>query len=365
MTMATCSSVAFTKVFQFGRSPHVLGRFPLTSAYFKHITFGAINQIPIAQKRLISQSFKYLQISKQNAKEHHNCSKMSAYTIVEKGAPNSTNYSIYLKNQAGTIVSPLHDIPLYADEKKTVLNMVVEIPRWTNAKMEISTNTPLNPIKQDVKKGKLRFVANCFPHKGYIWNYGAFPQTWENPEHIEPSTGCKGDNDPIDVLEIGYRVAKRGEVLQVKILGTVALIDEGETDWKIITIDVNDPLAEKMNDIGDVDKYFPGLLRATVEWFKIYKIPDGKPENKFAFNGDAKCAAFAINIIEETNKFWKGLITKDLEGGEISITNTTSADTPGFIKPEEAEQIFTSAPDGGDSEELSDTVDRWHFVHLK
>jgi nucleosome-remodeling factor subunit len=29
-------------------------------------------------------------------------------------------------------------------------------------------------------------------------------------------------------LEIGYRVAKRGEVLQVKVLGTVALIDEGK-----------------------------------------------------------------------------------------------------------------------------------------
>jgi len=34
----------------------------------------------------------------------------------------------------------------------------------------------LNPIKQDVKKGKLRFVASCFPHHGYIWNYGAIPQ---------------------------------------------------------------------------------------------------------------------------------------------------------------------------------------------
>lgn len=34
----------------------------------------------------------------------------------------------------------------------------------------------MNPIKQDVKKGKLRFVANCFPHHGYIWNYGAIPQ---------------------------------------------------------------------------------------------------------------------------------------------------------------------------------------------
>lgn len=34
----------------------------------------------------------------------------------------------------------------------------------------------MNPIIQDTKKGKLRYVRNCFPHKGYIWNYGAFPQ---------------------------------------------------------------------------------------------------------------------------------------------------------------------------------------------
>lgn len=42
-------------------------------------------------------------------------------------------------------------------------------------------------------------------------------QTWEDPGHMDESTGCKGDNDPIDVCEIGYRVAKRGEVLQVKV----------------------------------------------------------------------------------------------------------------------------------------------------
>lgn len=41
---------------------------------------------------------------------------------------------------------------------------------------QISKEELLNPIKQDIKKGKLRYVRNCFPHKGYLWNYGAFPQ---------------------------------------------------------------------------------------------------------------------------------------------------------------------------------------------
>ena len=34
---------------------------------------------------------------------------------------------------------------------------------------------------------------------------------------------------------------------QVKVLGILAMIDEGETDWKVIAIDVNDPLAKELN----------------------------------------------------------------------------------------------------------------------
>lgn len=164
--------------------------------------------------------------------------------------------------------------------------MVVEVPRWTNAKMEISKEEPFNPIKQDIKRGKLRFVRNCFPHHGYIWNYGAFPQvslihssfltstklagckTWEDPTMIHPETKAKGDNDPLDVCEIGEQVGYVGQVKQVKVLGIMALLDEGETDWKVIVVDIQDPLASKLNDIEDVERHLPGLIRATNEWFR-------------------------------------------------------------------------------------------------
>ena len=52
-------------------------------------------------------------------------------------------------------------------------------------------------------------------------------QTWEDPTHQDSHTECKGDNDPLDVCEIGTKIAKRGDVKQVKVLGTLALIDEG------------------------------------------------------------------------------------------------------------------------------------------
>lgn len=81
----------------------------------------------------------------------------------------------------------------------------------------------------------------------YPFNYGAFPQTWENPGTVHPDTNAKGDNDPIDVVELSGNAGKTGDVKHVKILGTYAMIDEGETDWKILAIDVNDPHANQLN----------------------------------------------------------------------------------------------------------------------
>jgi hypothetical protein len=43
----------------------------------------------------------------------------------------------------------------------------------------------------------------------------------------------------LDVCEIGELVGYTGQVKQVKVLGVMALLDEEETDWKIIVIDVS------------------------------------------------------------------------------------------------------------------------------
>jgi hypothetical protein len=60
-----------------------------------------------------------------------------------------------------------------------------------------------------------------------------------------------------------------------------------------------------MLDIEDVERHLPGLLRATNEWFRIYKIPDGKPENQFAFSGECKNKKYIYHfhcIEPETHK---------------------------------------------------------------
>ncbi|XP_045147619.1 inorganic pyrophosphatase [Echinops telfairi] len=230
------------------------------------------------------------------------------------------------ENEKGQYISPFHDIPIYAAQG--VFHMVVEVPRWSNAKMEIATKDPLNPIKQDVKKGKLRYVANLFPYKGYIWNYGAIPQ------------GCGY------WLDCGYntQVCTRGEIIRVKVLGILAMIDEGETDWKVIAINVDDPDAPNFNDINDVKRLKPGYLEATVDWFRRYKVPDGKPENEFAFNAEFKDKDFAVDIIKSTHDHWKALVTKKTDGKGISCMNTTVSESPFKCDPGAAKAIVDALP---------------------
>ncbi|KAI1180609.1 inorganic pyrophosphatase [Nemania sp. FL0916] len=290
---------------------------------------------------------------------NQNLKMASPYTTRKVAAPNTLEHRVYIEKD-GVSVSPFHDIPLYANQEQTILNMVVEIPRWTNAKLEISKDELLNPIKQDIKKGKLRFVRNCFPHKGYLWNYGAFPQTWEDPNSIHPETKAKGDNDPLDVCEIGELVGYTGQVKQVKVLGVMALLDEEETDWKVIVVDVKDPLAPKLNDVEDVERHLPGLLRATNEWFRIYKIPDGKPENQFAFTGECKNKAYAMDVIHECAEAWEKLITGKTQPGGISTTNLTVSHSPSRVNPEQLPPIPPNenlAPEPIDS-----SIDKWFFI---
>lgn len=120
------------------------------------------------------------------------------------------------------------------------------------------------------------------------------------------------------MCEIGELVGYTGQVKQVKVLGVMALLDEEETDWKVIVIDVNDPLASKLNDVEDVERHLPGLLRATNEWFRIYKIPDGKPENQFAFTGECKNKKYAMDVVRECAEAWERLITGKTAPGGVS-----------------------------------------------
>lgn len=215
-------------------------------------------------------------------------------------------------------VSPWHDMPLFVrDPVRTKpehmqanrWNFICEIPKWTRAKFEIATGEAYNPIRQDIKDGVPRF----YKHGDMMWNYGAMPQTWESTEVVFEE-GVKGDNDPLDAVEIGMCQMRVGEVHPVRVLGVLGMIDEGQMDWKVIVISVNDPIARFLKDISDVPKHLPGCLDALREWFRVYKICQGGYENRFAFDGEFKNKQFAMKIVQESHYMWENL--RKIQGKE-------------------------------------------------
>jgi inorganic pyrophosphatase len=137
------------------------------------------------------------------------------------------------------------------------------------------------------------------------WNYGAIPQTWENPNEIDEHTGYPGDSDPLDVVDLSNKKLETGSVVPVKVIGGYALIDEGEIDWKAMVITCEDELFDKLNDLEDVEKYLPGRIAQIHHWYKIYKTYEGKGENKFAFDGNPVNRKMMEKILEETHIQWR------------------------------------------------------------
>lgn len=205
-------------------------------------------------------------------------------------------------------ISPWHDIPLYNADGS--VNFICEIPKWTRKKMEIATGEPFNPIKQDTKNGKLREYG----WGDMMFNYGALPQTWEDPSHTTEGTGCIGDNDPIDVIEIGTKQWRTGSIVQVKILGVLALIDDNETDWKVICINVEDHYASKIHDVADIEAHMPGCINAIRDWLRDYKLPQ---VNQYGYDGKCLGREFAESVVAETHEFWKLLIEE--RGGQATV----------------------------------------------
>jgi len=238
-------------------------------------------------------------------------------------------------------VSCWHDIPLVI-KNTGMFNYVNEIPKGDLAKMECATKERWNPIKQDVKKGKLRF----FTYGTIPFNYGFLPQTWEDPTRKSEFSDADtfGDNDPVDVVELSETPLGCGQISSVKILGLLGLIDEGETDWKVLALDNAHKSAGEINSIDDVDKVLgAGTLDSVRDWFKMYKTTDGKPENNFTHGGEFLSADKAVEVIDECHKHWKDLVLNKVESKLDKTSHTMNCLTAQGGDEETLNKILTEA----------------------
>ena len=204
-----------------------------------------------------------------------------------------------------------HDVPLHPTDSRyrndpTVINMVTEIPLHFAPKMEVQKEVANNPISQDNNKdGSPRYYTYGVP----FFNYGLLPQTWEDP-NVRSVDGYGGDNDPVDVIELGSSQLTMGSITPCRVLGGLELIDEGETDHKILCIALTDQDAPRIHSLEDLERIKPGRVGRLKDWLKRYKTSDGKPENTLA-SETPKTVSQAMGVIEETHLRWKALCGHD------------------------------------------------------
>ena len=162
---------------------------------------------------------------------------------------------LFTCNSLDKIESYIHDIEPVSISGN--INAVIEIPSGTNDKFEVSKET--GQIVQDIEDGLPRKIK----YIGYPGNYGMIPKTLLSPE-----TG--GDGDPLDVIVLGEQLQK-GSVVEIKLIGILKMLDEGEVDDKLIAVMVNNSIFSSVNSLNELKKSYQGVIEILEIWFTNYK----------------------------------------------------------------------------------------------
>jgi len=164
--------------------------------------------------------------------------------------------------------------PLNADG---TVNAVIEIPAGTNAKWEVSEETGV--MCWEIKNGAPRLVK----YLGYPTNYGMIPRTMGD------------DGDSLDILTIG-QLEFRGEVVRVKVIGVMHMLDGGDVDDKLIAVIPGTPAGD-FNSLAALEAAWGGSESILKTWFEGYKGPGeiqvtsfGGPEDAMTVLADALAA---------------------------------------------------------------------------
>jgi inorganic pyrophosphatase len=194
------------------------------------------------------------------------------------GAPGERDYRVDLLLD-GKPASFLHDLEPWVDRGAGTVRYVVEIPRGTHHKLEV--DAAKGCIVHDVVDGAPRRVADPYP-----FHYGMLPRTLESADADDPWTGVRGDGDPLDVVDLGRAAHSTGDVVTARVLGAVAMMDDGCTDWKLF-------VSSGAED-GGFDDYAEAFT-----FLREYKVRSGrrtKPNALVRFMGSKD----AVGVLEYT-----------------------------------------------------------------
>lgn len=140
----------------------------------------------------------------------------------------------------------LHVLPAFANEKKHIINGIVELNSRTINKYELIVET-----------GHLKLDRVGYSSLAYPVSYGAIPMTWDH------------DNDLLDfVIANVTEPLIPGSLVEARIIGVMKFEDGGERDDKIITVLADD---KRMDHITSYDQLGEHWKQETEHYFEMYK----------------------------------------------------------------------------------------------
>lgn len=141
--------------------------------------------------------------------------------------------------------SPFHTIK--QDKAPEELKLIVEISQGDTNKYEFNKEI-----------GILELDRVLYGPTFYPVNYCDVPGTWNN-----------GDNDPLDAVIFSTYPINPGVLATGRVIGVMEMIDNGETDHKIICVNKKDPRFDHVQNINDLTEYQKKDLKTFMEIYKI------------------------------------------------------------------------------------------------
>jgi len=133
-------------------------------------------------------------------------------------------------------------------------------PQRVNAVIEIPMES-VNKYEYDEKLQVFRLDRTLHSPVHYPGDYGFIPSTRGH------------DGDPLDVLVLVNSPSFSGCIIEVRPIGVLRMVDQGQKDEKILAVAQSDPVYREINDANQL---FPHLLRQIEHFFSIYKSLEGK-----------------------------------------------------------------------------------------
>jgi inorganic pyrophosphatase len=173
---------------------------------------------------------------------------------------------------------PWHDVS-YGKSAPKMVTAIIEVPKGSKSKYEL-----------DKDSGLIRLDRILFSSVVYPANYGFIPQTY-----------C-GDRDPLDILVLSQEAAIPLCLMRAKPIGVMKMLDQGESDDKIIAVHVDDP---EYNFYNSIEELSPHRMREVKRFFEDYKVLEKKTVKVKNFLGVKEAFKIINDSIQQYQRVFK------------------------------------------------------------